>query len=126
MRKVLLFLSFALVVSCSDLVNKPQNLVDEDTMAKLIAEFAINDQLGALNQKGSMEESSKYILSQYKVSGKAFTESYTYYTSKPQKLERIYNKAQESLMDRNPEAKKFIKEKLEKNKIPSLETAAER
>ena len=126
MRKALLLLSLSFIVSCSDLVNKPQDLVDEDTMASLIAEFAINDQLGALNQKGSMEQSSKYILTQYKVTGKAFTESYTYYTSKPKKLERIYNKAQENLMDRNPEAKKFIKEKLDKNKTPSLETAAER
>lgn len=126
MRKALLLLSLSFIVSCSDLVNKPQDLVDEDTMASLIAEFAINDQLGALNQKGSMEQSSKYILNQYKVTGKAFTESYTYYTSKPKKLERIYNKAQENLMDRNPEAKKFIKEKLDKNKTPSLETAAER
>ena len=85
MRKVLLFLSFALVVSCSDLVNNHQNLDDEDTMAKLIDEFAINVELVKKKKKGSMEESSKYILSQYKVSGKAFTESYTYYTSKPQK-----------------------------------------
>jgi len=80
-------------------------------MSELIAEFAINDQISILNQNGNIEVNSKYILNQHKVTGTAFTESYSYYLSKPNTLRKIFNNAQEILEKKDPAAKEYIKKK---------------
>ena len=117
MRKFALLSFLLLLFSCSDVVVEPKNLVDEDTMAALIAEFAINDQLGILNQNGSIEVSSKYILDNAKVKGKDFSESYTYYMSKPKTLKSIFNKAQDIIKEKDPAAKDFIEKKVKNENI---------
>ena len=117
MRKFALLSFLLLLFSCSDVVVERKNLVDEDTMAALIAEFAINDQLGILNQNGSIEVSSKYILDNAKVKGKDFSESYTYYMSKPKTLKSIFNKAQDIIKEKDPAAKDFIEKKVKNENI---------
>lgn len=115
---ILIFLFFLGLASCSETIEKPKNLVDENTMAELIAEFAINDQLGMLNQKGNMEISSKYILDKYKIKGADFAESHAYYISIPNKMESIYDKAQEILLEREPNLRKDIEKKIQENASP--------
>ena len=67
MKNFFWILILPLLAACSDTVNRPKNLVDKETMSKIIADFAINDQMGTLNQKGNLETSSRYILKKYKI-----------------------------------------------------------
>lgn len=111
MRLFLLAITCILLVSCSDAVNKPKNLLDSDIMSEMIADFAINEQLGLMNQDGNMEISSKYILKKYNVKGKDFSDSYAYYLSKPRKLQRILTKAQKIIKEKDPDAADYIRKK---------------
>lgn len=100
-----------ILLSCSSPVPEPKNLIPKDTMAELIADLAINDQMGILNQQGNMETNTIYILKKHKVNSKQFTESYNYYIANPGTLEDIYNDAQDIIKDKDPEAADFIKKK---------------
>lgn len=108
MKQLLYIILFFGLASCSEIVDKPKNLIDEDTMAELIAEFAINDQLGNINPNGNMEISSKYILDKYKVKGSDFSDSHIYYLSKPNKMNKIYDKAQKIILEKEPSLKDKI------------------
>lgn len=119
MKYLIIILLFGLY-SCSEIVDKPKNLIDEDTMAELVAEFAINDQLGNINPNGNMEISSKYILDKYKVKGSDFSDSHTYYLSKPNKMNKIYDKAKKIILEKEPS----LKDKIHKeNSTPEKELA---
>lgn len=121
MKKIIPFFVVLLLLACSKPVHEPKNLIPKDKMAEVIAEFALNDQMGILNQSGNMETNSIYILKKYKIDSKAFTESYKYYLASPSDLEDIYNDAQDILKDKDPEAKAYIEKKLKDNKgIPSF------
>jgi len=108
---------FVILVSCSDATDKPKNLLDSKTMSEMIADFAINEQLGLMNQDGNMEISSKYILKKHHVKGQDFSDSYAYYLSKPRELQRILKKAQKIIKEKDPNAAEYIdkKEKSDKN-----------
>ena len=122
MRFFLLTLTFFItLVSCSDAMDKPKNLLDSKTMSEMIADFAINEQLGLMNQDGNMEISSKYILKKYNVRGQDFSDSYSYYLSKPKELQRILKRAQKIIKEKDPDAAEYIekKEKGDKNGQPN-------
>lgn len=114
MRK-LIFLLVLILVSCKDAkpINKPSNLISDDKMAELIADFAVNDQMSFLNVGGNLETGSRYILKKHNVTAKQFSESYTYYVADPRKLDKIFSKAQEIVKDLDPKAEAFF-EKREK------------
>lgn len=109
-----LFFLLLIIFSCKDPspVIKPKNLLSEEKMSELIAEFAINDQMGILNPNGQLEVSARYILKQHKVDAKQFSESYKYYLASPQDLEKIFTNAQEVLKRKDPKAKDYINKKL--------------
>ena len=114
MKKILFSFVFFATLSCSEVVDKPENLIDEDTMAELVAELAINDQLAILNQQGDMEISSKYILNKYKVKGKDVIESHSYYLTKPDKMSKIYDKAQDIILNKDSKIKAKLEAKIKK------------
>lgn len=108
-------------VACSSPIEEPPNLISEEKMANLIAEFALNEQMGAINPSGNMETNTIYILKKHGVTGKQFSDSYKFYLASPSKIENIYDDAQDIIKEKDPEAEKFIEKKLKENKgVPNF------
>lgn len=113
MKKLIsIFLIFSLF-SCSKLLNEPKNLVPKDKMSEILAEFAISDQLSYVNNPGSMEIQTRYILKKYQTTGTDFTESYKYYLS-TKELDGILENSQKIVEEKDPKAKNYIQDKLKK------------
>ncbi|WP_300674887.1 DUF4296 domain-containing protein [Soonwooa sp.] len=110
------FLILFVLMACSEVVEKPKNLVPADQMAEILADFAVNDQSYIISMTENREASTKFILRKYKISSKDFTESYTYYVAN-EKLESIIDKAQEALKKKEPKLEEFIKKK-EQGELP--------
>ncbi|MDO5615329.1 MAG: DUF4296 domain-containing protein [Cruoricaptor ignavus] len=105
-----ILLLILMLISCKDAgaVNVPKDLISEEKMSEIIADFAINDQMGYLNAKADMAIGSRYILEKHKISAKAFSDSYKYYLASPRDLAKIMENAQEIVLKQDPEAKKYI------------------
>lgn len=107
MRKLAGFLLILVLFSCSDIVDKPKKLVSEQDMAVMIAELAINDQLGILVQGYNAENQTQSTFTQHKIAPKDFLDSYKYYTA-TNKIEKIFAKSQEVILEKDPKAKDYI------------------
>ena len=120
MRKIALFLFSFLMMACTELINKPKNLVPKDTMADVLAEFAMNEQLTVVEQNINLDNATRYTLQQKKIKGNDFVESYKYYTASGE-IEEILNDAQEIIINKDPAAKIYIEKKLKENKnVPAF------
>ena len=62
-----------IMCACSETISPPKNLIKEDKMAELIADFAINEQMSIINPNGDSEASTLYLFQKYKVSAKDFS-----------------------------------------------------
>lgn len=111
MKRLIFVFVLLSLLACSGPVAEPPHLVDKKTMSKMIAELALADQMGMLNQNGSVETESRYILKKYGVAGKQFKDSYSYYTASPKILDQILSDAQEIIVKMDPEAEAYIKKK---------------
>lgn len=100
-----------MLINCSGLIDKPKNLVPEDEMSKLIAEFAINEQTLSINPNTDLEVSTRFLLKQKKITATDFSESYKYYTSTGE-LDKILTNAQKIILNKDASAKKYIEERL--------------
>ena len=114
--KILFFAMLVILGSCSDAIEKPKNLLSEKEMGTLIAEFAIADQLSFVSSNANQENETRYILKQHKINAKDFKESYIYYTG-INKLDKIFNDAQNTVLEKDPKAKGYIEKKLKETKI---------
>ncbi len=114
MRKLIYFILLILTVSCSELINRPKNLLPENKMSEIIAEFAVNDQLNTYLPATNMESATRFVLKKHKTNATAFNESYKYYLATGD-LEEILVKAQEVIMERDPKAEDYINKKLQQN-----------
>ncbi len=103
-------------ISCSSPVSEPKNLIPEDEMAALIADFTISDQMSSFNQNGNMETQTIFILKKYGVTSRQYTASYQYYLAAPGKIAKIYDNAQKIIKDKDPVASKYIQKKLKETK----------
>lgn len=113
MRKFLLtFVVSILVLSCTDSVIRPKNLIEEDKMSEIIADFAIADQIRNVKPMGDLDAESLYILKKYGIKGNDFVESYRFYISEPKTLNKILDNAQEIIKDKTPAGKKYIDKKI--------------
>ncbi|UOE41339.1 DUF4296 domain-containing protein [Chryseobacterium suipulveris] len=111
MRKLALILFSLLMVSCSQLIDEPKNLVPKNTMSELIAEFAMNDQVTTVISTANIEDATRITLKQKNIKATDFVESYKYYLATGD-LEKILNNAQEIVLEKDPAAKKYIEKKL--------------
>lgn len=120
MKKIFCFFIFLILFSCKEYIDKPKNLVDQGTMAQIIAEMAINDQVSFMYQGKNLESGTRFILKNYNVKANDFVESYKYYIVK-QKMKSIVEDAQKILLEKDPKAEKHVKDKLKNNQnIPSF------
>lgn len=96
-------------------MDKPKNLLSEDQMAEIIADFAIADQSFNIDANITQQESSRFILKKYKIKGQTFTDSYQYYLVEGNKLEDIFDKAKKVLLTKDPKLEAYIKKKTQEN-----------
>ena len=99
-----------MLMNCSGLIDKPKNLVPEDEMSELIAEFAINEQTIPIAPNTDLESSTRFLLKQKKISATDFSESYKYYTSTGE-LEKILSNSQKIILNKDASAKEYIEKK---------------
>ncbi|WP_312820215.1 DUF4296 domain-containing protein [Kaistella carnis] len=115
MKRLILFLFSLFMLSCSELIDPPKNLVPKDTMAELLAEFALNEQLGMVVSNVNLDNATRFALQQKKVKGNDFVESYKYYTATGD-IEKIMTQAQKIILNKDPAAKEYIEKKIKENK----------
>lgn len=122
MKKLIGFFIFLFVFSCTEYIDKPENLIGQDKMAEIIAEMAINDQIIFLYPDKNLESGTRYILKTYNIKADDFVESYKYYVIK-QKMKGIVEDAQEILKEKDPKAVEKVKKASEQviNDVPRLE-----
>lgn len=112
----LIVLSF-LIASCSELIDRPKNLLSKDQMSELIVEFAEADQLNNYISGTNMDNATRFILKKNKIKAADFTESYKYYMASGE-LDKILSNAQEIILDKDPKSAEFIQKKNKENINP--------
>lgn len=100
------------VVSCQEAIQKPDDLLSEEKMSEIIADFAINDQQFAIGTNINSENATRFILKKYKIKGELFTKSYEYYMTKPETIKEILDDAQKIIIAKDPKAEAFINKKI--------------
>ena len=115
MKRLTLFLLSVFMLGCSELIDPPKNLVPKDKMAELLAEFALNEQLGMVVSNVNLDNATRFALQQKKVKGNDFVESYKYYTATGD-IEKIMTQAQKIILNKDPAAKEYIEKKIKENK----------
>ena len=118
MKKIIFLFTLLFIFSCSEIVDKPKNLLSKDEMSEVIADFAIYDQAYTVNSTSNLEITSRYVLKKHKITAKDYRDSYKYYISRPNQLDKILKNAKELILDKDPELEGYM-EKLEK-KNPNL------
>lgn len=114
MKKLIFIFVLLTMFSCSDYIDKPKNLIDQDVMAEVIADLMINDQAIFTYQDKNMEAGTRFVLKSHNVKPSDFIESFKYYVIK-EKMNDITNNAQEILLKKDPKAEKYVKEKLKQS-----------
>lgn len=115
MRKILFLMVSLLIISCTQLIDEPKNLVEKDKMSEIIAEFAINEQLGSIETDLNLDNATRFTLKKYKIKGKDFIDSYQYYTATGD-IENVLNNAQTIILNKDPKAKIYLDKKIKENK----------
>lgn len=111
MKKLILVFVFLGLFSCSDYIDKPKNLIDEDVMAVVIADLVMNDQVSFMYQNRNMEAGTRFILKSHNIKPDDFVESFKYYVIK-EDMAGIANEAQQILLKKDPKAEKYVKDRL--------------
>ncbi|WP_188624741.1 DUF4296 domain-containing protein [Epilithonimonas arachidiradicis] len=100
------------VLSCTEAIEKPKDIIPKDKMSEIIADFAINEQSYSIGGNINSENATRFILKKYNIKGELFTESYKYYMTKPETIQEIFDKAQEIIISKDPKADGYIRKKL--------------
>lgn len=114
-------------VSCSQKMAKPDNLIPEETMIKVLTDLTLLNasevtEKKTLNQYNITPET--YIYKKYNIDSLQFAVSNTYYANNVDAYQRIYNKLKEELNAKKLAFKKLEKEELkEKKKQDSIRRA---
>ncbi|MFC3160285.1 DUF4296 domain-containing protein [Chryseobacterium arachidis] len=123
MKKLIFVFMVIFLVSCGgDYISKPKNLITENTMAEIMADLAINDQAVMQYQNSNMEAGTRYILKLHGVNSKDYSESFKYYVIK-NKMNGITEDAQKIILEKDPKADKYIKDKKKNNNVGELQNA---
>ncbi|CAD7804490.1 hypothetical protein CHRY9390_01231 [Chryseobacterium aquaeductus] len=110
MRRLSALFVFLFLISCSEYIDKPKNLLDKSIMSEIMADLAINDQVTNTFQDKNLESGTRYILKSHNVKADDFVESYKYYVATG-KMSKIVDNAQEILLEKDPKAKGFVESK---------------
>lgn len=103
------------ILSCTEAIEKPKDILPEDKMSQIVADFAINEQNYAIGNNINSENATRFILKKHKIKGELFTKSYEYYMTKPEIIKEILDNAQKIIIAKDPKAEAFINKKLKEN-----------
>lgn len=103
------------VLSCTEAIEKPKDILEQEKMSEIIADFAINEQQFTIGTNINSENATRFILKKYKIKGQLFTDSYQYYMTKPETMKEILDDAQKIIKAKDPKAEAFINKKLKEN-----------
>ena len=118
MKKLISLFSILFLFSCSNIVDKPKDLLSKEKMSEVIADFAIYDQSYTINPNTNMEINSRFVLKKHIITAAMYRDSYKYYMSNPAQLDKILENAKEIILDKDPKLEGYI-EKM-KNKNPNV------
>lgn len=120
-KKLVCFLVFLCMFSCTEYIDKPDHLVEKQKMAEIIADLTINDQVVFIKPGTNLESGTRYILKSHDVKNQDFIASYRYYIVK-QKMKGIIEDAQKIIIEKDPKSEKKIKgeEILKEEDLPKL------
>ena len=114
-----LFISYLMIVfcivSCTEAIEKPKDILSEEKMSEIIADFAINEQSYTIGGNINTENATRFILKKYNIKGQQFTDSYKYYMTDPDTMKEILDEAQKIIVSKDPNAEAFINKKLKEN-----------
>ena len=114
-----LFLAIS-TLSCTEAIEKPKDILSQEKMSEIIADFAINEQSYTIGGNINTENATRFILKKYNIKGQQFTDSYKYYMTDPDTMKEILDEAQKIIVSKDPNAEAFINKKLkENNGIPA-------
>ena len=109
-----LFLAIS-TLSCTEAIEKPKDILSEEKMSEIIADFAINEQSYTIGGNINTENATRFILKKYNIKGQQFTDSYKYYMTDPDTMKEILDEAQKIIVSKDPNAEAFINKKLKEN-----------
>ena len=116
MRHFIVYLFFAIsTLSCTEAIEKPKDILSQEKMSEIIADFAINEQSYTIGGNINTENATRFILKKYNIKGQLFTDSYKYYMTDPDTMKEILDEAQKIIVSKDPNAEAFINKKLKEN-----------
>lgn len=116
MRFFIAYLFLAIfTLSCTEAIEKPKDILSEEKMSEIIADFAINEQSYTIGGNINTENATRFILKKYNIKGQQFTDSYRYYMTDPDTMKEILDEAQKIIVSKDPNAEAFINKKLKEN-----------
>jgi hypothetical protein len=116
MRFFIAYLFLAIfTLSCTEAIEKPKDILSQEKMSEIIADFAINEQSYTIGGNINTENATRFILKKYNIKGQLFTDSYKYYMTDPDTMKEILDEAQKIIVSKDPNAEAFINKKLKEN-----------
>lgn len=116
MRFFIAYLFLAIfTLSCTEAIEKPKDILSQEKMSEIIADFAINEQSYTIGGNINTENATRFILKKYNIKGQLFTDSYKYYMTDPDTMKEILDEAQKIIVSKHPNAEAFINKKLKEN-----------
>ncbi|WP_313268159.1 DUF4296 domain-containing protein [Epilithonimonas vandammei] len=116
MRFFIAYLFLAIfTLSCTEAIEKPKDILSQEKMSEIIADFAINEQSYTIGGNINTENATRFILKKYNIKGQQFTDSYKYYMTDPDTMKEILDEAQKIIVSKDPNAEAFINKKLKEN-----------
>jgi len=87
------------IVACNQVVEKPDNLIDEDQMVDMIYDISLLD---AVKNQGVVSQvtyptTSQFLKSKYKVDSLTFAKSSQYYAADYKKYKKMYEEVKQRL-----------------------------
>ncbi len=113
-KKIFLLLGIILIIiACSDAPKAPDNVIDEQTMSKILADIhLIEAKAGRLSfqafdsTKVAYNELERRIMVKYKTDNARYKASYKFYVANPESMVRIYDETLKILKDMEEKRKK--------------------
>lgn len=115
MRILITVITLLFLSSCSEMVDKPKNLLSKEQMSEIIADFAIYDQSYTVKPDTNMDLVTRFVLKKNKTNANIYRESYKYYLAKPNQLDQILEDAKEIIVNKDPKMEEYIKKKKKEN-----------
>jgi len=117
-KKIFLYLGIILVIfACNDELKAPVDVVDEQTMSKILAEIhLIEAKAGRLqiqnydSTKVAFAELERRVMLKYKIDTARYKASYKYYILNPDNMVKIYDQTLKILEEMKEAKKKKITE----------------